>query len=681
MSDSIQITVAGIQKVLKRYDFKQAIAEYIWNGFDAKATVVHLDYVSNAIGFISKLQVSDNGYGISKLKLDEKFKPFFDSEKAIEIESPKNTSAVHGKNGVGRLTFFTFCAEAKWETVYVEGGKHFSYSIKIKAQSLNKYDSPSKVHKEIEKNVQPGTIVNFSNIFPALTIGKLEIDLHDFLCLEFGWFLELNRSNETQLLINGKLLDYSPIIGESKTLEFKDEETDDKFYVKYIRWNERINKEYSKFYFIGSDNKERYKEFTSLNNKGDHYYHSVFIQSSYFDHFPFKSNSESVQIGLLGGGRNDTVFRRLYKILSNFLRDERKPFLRAYTDKLIDEYEQERIFPEFGANSWDLYRKSELENVVRGLYEVQPKIFINLNTEQKKTFVGLLNLVLDSDERDKLFTILGEVVDLTTEERELMADVLKVTRLTRINQTIKLIEDRYKTIAQLKQLVLNPDLNANEVNHLQKVMENHYWIFGEQYHLVTAAEPKFEEALRRFTYLLKGEKKSKKIDHPDRNKEMDLFLCRQDILTDEIRNIVIELKHPDIKLGEKELTQVKTYMNVILNEPDFNGNNMSWEFYLVGSSFNNKKEIENELANSKPHGEKSLAFKSNQYKIYVKTWNEVFNDFQIKHKFLDNKLKVERKGLEGNFNSADDSVNAAIINTAAVSPDFVVAETANDIPF
>jgi hypothetical protein len=676
MSDSIQITVNGIVKVLKKYDYKQAIAEYIWNGFDATATRVDLNYEANPLGFITKMEVRDNGYGIIHGRLPEKFKPFFDSEKAIEIDSPKNTSAVHGKNGVGRLTFFKFCSEANWHTVYKEGRKKYQYGIKIKVQSLNKYDSPTNSLKEVtDKKVKPGTVVRFINVFPEVTEPMLSQDLFEFLCLEFGWYLELNKANGYQLIINGQELDYSGLIGDHEVFILKDEETKDEFEIRYIRWSERINREYSKFYYIGSDEKERYKEFTLLNNKGDHFFHSVFIKSKYFDHFAFKSATENTQICLIGSTRNDMVFRRLYKNLANYLRDKRKPFLRQYTERLIREYEQEGVFPEFGSNSWDKYQKAELENVVRGLYEVQPKIFVNLNIEQKKTFVRLLNLVLDSDERDKLFDILGEVVELTTEEREQMVDILKVTRLSRINQTIRLIEDRYKTIAQLKELVINPTLNANEVDHLQKMIESHYWIFGEQYHLVTAAEQKFEEALRRHTYLLRGEKKNKRIDHEDKNKEMDIFLCRQDILTDEIKNVVVELKHPLIKLGEKELTQVKTYMNVILNEPEFNGNNMTWEFFLIGNDFNKKKEIEAALENARPHGEKSLVFKSGQFRIYIKKWSEVFNDFEMKHKFINEKLKLERKTLEGdNLGSATKVVEMAIVNSAAMSATLIPQE-------
>ena len=43
--------------------------------------------------------------------------------------------------------------------------------------------------------------------------------------------------------------------------------------------------------------------------------------------------------------------------------------------------------------------------------------------------------------------------------------------------------------------MFNEELGAKEIPHLQDLIENHYWLFGEEYHLVTAAEPKFEEKL------------------------------------------------------------------------------------------------------------------------------------------------------------------------------------------
>ena len=44
-----------------------------------------------------------------------------------------------------------------------------------------------------------------------------------------------------------------------------------------------MGKEFSKFYFINSENEEQYKEATKPNKKSDEFYHSIFVKSQYFD--------------------------------------------------------------------------------------------------------------------------------------------------------------------------------------------------------------------------------------------------------------------------------------------------------------------------------------------------------------------------------------------------------------
>jgi uncharacterized protein (DUF736 family) len=165
--------------------------------------------------------------------------------------------------------------------------------------------------------------------------------------------------------------------------------------------------------------------------------------------------------------------------------------------------------------------------------------------------------------------------------------------------------------------------------------------------LVTKAEPDFEEALKRFTHLLTGKSVKRKIDHPDKEKEMDIFAVRRLPATDLIQNVVVELKHPDIKIGVKELTQVKTYMNVILDQPEFNASNMSWNFFLIGTEY--KAEITREMKNAKEHGERHLVFKLDdpEYKIYVLSWSELFTHFELRHKFILDKLDIEKEKISG----------------------------------
>lgn len=662
MASNVKITSKGIQKILKNYNPKLSVAEYIWNGFDAKANTITINYSANELGHLESFTIGDNGYGINLNKLASKFNPFYDSEKAIEISSPKHTSIMHGKNGVGRLTFFTFAHNAKWTTTYKEKDELVSGSIQINIDGLNTFQ-PTTFDKPIQN--QTGTEVSFFNI----TISKedLENSIIPFLICEFCWFLELNKAKNYSILINGEPLDFTQnILDFQDDIEIFYEPSDTAFKVKYIQWQTSLHKEFSKYYFLNENEIEVYKDYTTLNKKGDEFFHSVYISSDFFNDFDFNSNEEEIQSKLFGKAKSSPEYKFLIKEVNKFLREKRKPFLRIYASRLVEKYEQDGIMPIY-ENEWEeKYKRPQLEETIIGLYEAQPKLFAALNIDQKKTFVRLLDLLLDSNERENLFRIINEVVELEPEERADLANLFRTTKLNRIVETIKLIEDRYKTFYLLKDLVFNPDLKANEVDHLQKLIESHYWLFGEQYHLVTAAEPKFDEALRRYHYLLYQEDVDKKVEHPNKYKEMDIFACRQSILTNRIENIVIELKHPNVKLGRNQYIQVDKYLETILSEPEFNAPNMSWEFYLIGNDFDGSGFIERQIETNANHGIPSLIHwhDKGRVKVYAKKWSEIFTEFEIKHKFLNDKLKLEREQLTNELKTAKEVVEAAQEMTA-----------------
>lgn len=659
MANNVNITSGGIKKVLKNYNYSNAFAEYIWNGFDAKADTINVRYEANDLGNVEYIEISDNGYGIDYSKLSQKFKPFYESEKAIEISSPKHTSSMHGKNGVGRLTFFTFAHKAKWISTYQTKTQFISSCIIIDVNILNDF----KAELIENKSKSTGTTVIFNDI--QISRKDIELVIVPYLIREFCWFLELNKTNK--IFINDELLDYSDNISDfNDEIEINYERTNTIFKIKYIQWKESLHKEFSKYYFINSKDLEVYKDHTTLNKKADEYFHSVYIQSSFFDDFDFKSSEEESQVDLFGKAKSSPEYRYLIKEVNQYLREKRKPYLKLFADRLIDSYEESGILPTY-QNEWEeKYRKNDLIITLKNLYEVQPKLFTSLNREQKKTFVRLIDLILDSNERENLFKILDEVVELETEEREDLANLFKITRLNRITETIKLIEDRYKIYYKLKDLVFNKDLKANEVDHLQKIIESHYWIIGEQYHLVTAAEPKFEEALRRYIYLLTDKDEIVEIDHPHRLKEMDIFACRQSTSTNRIDNIVVELKHPLINLGNSQYTQVYNYLELIQKQPEFNAPNMHWEFYLIGNKFDSTNFIKNQINNSKPHGLQSLMLnlEDGRIKVYAKTWSEIFAEFEIKHNHLNSNLKLEKENLFNELNSANEIINAIKVNSA-----------------
>lgn len=657
-AENVQITSEGIKNSLHNYKPLEALAEYVWNGFDAQANRVDIEIGINEIDGVNYIRVIDNGSGIDRSLLPQKFRPFFQSEKTYD---PKERhSATHGKNGVGRLTFYTFANIAKWETVYRKDNELLSYGIEIDAAALEQY-TPDE---EKTTRKQTGTAVTFTDITSAdITPDTARI----YLAEEFCWFLELNSCSGYAIFVNGEELDYNNCIITKEDQHYIYEKTNMEYDVTYICWNRKLS-EYSKYYYVKSDGTELSKENTTLNNKGDQFYHSVFIRSQLFDNFDFKKTKLS-QTTLLGHyNMKSPEFEFIMSAVNRHLYDLRRPFVKKVVSKVINSLEIEDAFPTYDPNNVvDKFRKSQIEEMISAIYIAQPRIFTSFaNKEQKKTFIRLLDLIMMSGEVDSLFSIFNEILDMSEDERHDLADILKYTHLSNVTKTIRLIKDRYKAVDDIKQLVYNPDLNANEVNHLQKLIERHYWLFGEQYNLVTAAEPNFVEALKRYLKYLHEEYEDASVEHPDKLKQMDIFAVRQDVSQGKFHNIVVELKHPNVRLGERQLSQVKQYMRVILSIDQFNASNMTWEFYLVGNRFDSTNYIEDELENNKVHGIPYLVFEKPRYKVYVMRWSELFADFEMRHSHLNKMLQLEKEKLQTTYTTADEVVAQQADNTAVM---------------
>lgn len=181
---------------------------------------------------------------------------------------------------------------------------------------------------------------------------------------------------------------------------------------------------------------------------------------------------------------------------------------------------------------------------------------------------------------------------------------------------------------------------SNERNHIQRIIEENYWIFGEQYNLVSA-DVHMQKALEKYLLQL-GQAVGELEDIPeeDKKKRMDIFLCGsrvQDYSVEE--NLIVELKAPRVRLTSEVVNQIANYAHIIRKEKQFNSSDRSWKFIAVCS------EIDSDvLAECVDPVEKHLVRKiSTNFKIYAMTWDDVFTNFRIRHDHLLRKLKFRQE--------------------------------------
>lgn len=626
-------------------DYKEAICEYVWNGFEAHATEVNIDYSLNVASGVGTLSISDNGEGIVYDSISDTFGAFLTSQKnllSLKMKSKAN-------KGKGRFSFSAFATGAKWTTTYKESDsddyKEYEIVLENDKKEVLNYTEP-----QISAIKKTGTRVEFDNIF-SLTAENMAFEvLEPALLKEFAWFLYLCKGRNLKININGKPIEYDKYINTEFSEKTIATIAGSRFEVTLIVWAEAIREKFCCYFF---DSKDEVKniETTSFNRNTVEFNHSVFVKSDFFDGQEcIDTEMESDQISLFTDEDDKKVYKDLKKFIAEFIEKKIGNYMSQKADDAVRQMIEERkTFPEFSDDPYGKMQKQDLEKVTKEIYKIEPKIFYKLKPVQEKSLLGFLNLLLNSRERENVLTIVEQIVELTPEQRQDFSDMLRKTKLENVIDTIKFIQDRYKVIELLKTIVFDMTQYANERNHIQKIVQQHFWLFGEQFNLASADE-RMKNALEKYINILYGEKDIEATLDEDAEQErrMDIFMCNaRDIEasfgTTMEENIIVELKAPKVILSKKVLRQIEDYMDFVRKQPNFNSEYRRWKFIAVCKEVD--EDVKGRYKTFEDKGKIGLVHQIENYEVYALTWDDIFKSFELRHAPLLKRLKYDREKL------------------------------------
>lgn len=626
-------------------DYKEAICEYVWNGFEAHATEVNIDYSLNVASGVGTLSISDNGEGIVYDSISDTFGAFLTSQKnllSLKMKSKAN-------KGKGRFSFSAFATGAKWITTYKESDsddyKEYEIVLENDKKEVLNYTEP-----QLSAIKKTGTKVEFDNIF-CLTAENMAFEvLEPALLKEFAWFLYLCKGRNLKININGKPIEYDKYINTEFSEKTIATIAGSRFEVTLIVWAEAIREKFCCYFF---DSKDEVKniETTSFNRNTVEFNHSVFVKSDFYDGQEcIDTEMESDQISLFTDEDDKKVYKDLKKFIAEFIEKKIGNYMSQKADDAVRQMIEERkTFPEFSDDPYGKMQKQDLEKVTKEIYKIEPKIFYKLKPVQEKSLLGFLNLLLNSRERENVLTIVEQIVELTPEQRQDFSDMLRKTKLENVIDTIKFIQDRYKVIELLKTIVFDMTQYANERDHIQKIVQQHFWLFGEQFNLASADE-RMKNALEKYINILYGEKDIEAILDEDTEQErrMDIFMCNaRDIEasfgTTMEENIIVELKAPKVILSKKVLRQIEDYMDFVRKQPNFNSEYRRWKFIAVCKEVD--EDVKGRYKTFEDKGKIGLVHQIENYEVYALTWDDIFKSFELRHAPLLKRLKYDREKL------------------------------------
>lgn len=379
------------------------------------------------------------------------------------------------------------------------------------------------------------------------------------------------------------------------------------------------------------------------------FYHAAYVKSDEFNGYTPSIEEENEQQVLLDSDQKKLV-GAVKKEIRKALEEFREPYIEKISEALVDKLKEEKVMP-----SPELLHVSEehFSELVRQTYVIAPEIYSGMSIDNKKMILGLLASLMGTNESGIILKMIDDVYKLSNTQRAKLEDLLKRTSLGNIIDTIQEIDYRLQTLDDLENLVYDTDKYKNtlEVKHLQKILDKDFWVFGEEYRLVSSTEGAIRKTINKFAneiLEIKGYN-----TESDSKKEVDLFLSKKILRHNpngmsEVHNIIVELKRPSVKLGKQELDQISEYKRKILEDPVCKSDNIHWTFILVGRDFSDDEVVSDAIENMRNYGEASRGLveyvQKKNCKTYIRKWSDIINcELRPQYEYLKEKLKLKQR--------------------------------------
>lgn len=611
-----------LEKISKTNPYN-ALAEIIWNGFDANSDKVEVFIKNNSLGGIGSLEVHDSGYGIDYSRLNEFFGQLGGSWK--KTEKKLRNSLLHGENGQGRFKVYALGEQVEWETVYNDGETNQEYSIKGDANKIGEVlpSEPKKTKKQL------GTSVYINNLIDKLSLPQKETQekLARIFCLYLSKHpnkkLFLDGNEITPLLVRESVDDYdfgdlTLASGRKVTLK-----------ISIVQWKNKSDR----IIYLCDENGfvlgERLIKSKARITQNDI---SVYATSDYF--------KELCRLGTLENDL-DPDSNEILEIIEDKIKKHFVDKDLKNKSKIIENWIDEGIYPYNDQDSRDVVKNAERQvfdilavNVANHLDKFEKQ-----NKKSKQFTFTLLKQAIENNP-ESVQKIISEVLGLKKEEQDDLANLLKQTTLSSVIKSAQIITDRLNFIKGLENLLFDKKTKKEllERDQLHKILEQESWIFREDFALA-GSEDSLNEVLEKHIKLLKKDNVdlSDEVTRTDGTSgRVDLFFSKsRQPREGEFEHLVVELKRPSQKINQTILGQIKGYAVAISREERFDKSKTKWIFIAVSNELDDSIETDvNQL--NRPKG---LVVDAPNLSVWIYSWAEIINQAKSKYMFFSNQLK------------------------------------------
>lgn len=596
------------------------LSELIWNAFDADAEHVIIAAEQNELGGWDALTVEDDGSGMSEMSANVSFSKVGDSWKAApNSRSEIKKRPLHGRHGRGRYAAFALGEYVRWtSTVDASGSLQTVESTGVRSD-LTTVDVKSVETGELTR----GTTVRIS----ALSNECLrDLDRENYLRNETisEFALHLDRFEDFRITMFGEELDPKSVQLDTQRLEVQNPEgiTGD-IELTVIEWD--LPNVDRRLYLVSDDGSIIDEMPPGIQAPGTDF-------TAYLKWKGFTSGQP-----LIFEDDEETPAGKVIRAAKAKLREYLVLAMRRREKETIEKWQREGVYPYATAP------RSESEKTARSAFNVVAQAFsrtveASKSSDLKKMALGLLKEAFEQSP-ESVLPILQSVAKLPKARVEELTDLLDRTELASLISAGRMVGDRLDFIQALNALVFDKlsRKHTKERRQLHRILAQETWIFGEEWSL-TGDDVRLTEVLKNHLSLLEQDAELASGDavlrEDGRDGIPDLVLGRKmRIAKNSYEQLVVELKRPGHTLEDKDVMQIRSYASAIKADPRFDQQNVSWEFWLIGTDMKNTVDE----SRNQPHLPPGVV-QAAPYRIVVKTWAEVISEAEFRLQFVQESL-------------------------------------------
>lgn len=601
------------------------LCELVWNAFDDDATTVLIRVEANDLGAVELIHVEDNGNGMSRERAESAFSKVGDSWKRMPGTKSDRGRPVHGKHGRGRYASFSLGRSVHWvstsravadeelKTIQVAGARSSLSSFEIDDLPLETSTSGTRV------------VIGAVSEEAATAFDQVE-GLRQRLLTEFALHLERHKDFRIEFL--GTAIEPASVIADRSSIDVAlPEGIPGQAVLTVIEWT--VQNVERRLYLCREDGSIVDEMAPGVQAPGAEF--TAYLSWDGFVH----------DQGLLLEGDNQTPAGRVVQAARAALRQHVAGAARRREAATVARWKAEGVYPYKGEP------RTRAEKATRDTFNVVALAASRTVDEAKShsTKALALSLLKETFENDPeaLLPILKQFSKLPSVRIDELREILERTTLTQLISVGKEVGGRIDFLNGLNALIFDKLTKKKmlERAQLHRILAHETWIFGEEWSL-TGDDERLNEVLKKFlTKLgvdveLAGDRPVLREDGSDGIP--DLVLGRQlETRENHYSHLVVELKRPNHRLTDDDVSQLRSYASAITNDERFDQPNSSWEFWLVGNETTNAVDEQREQENL-PFG---VVQNSKKYRLIVRTWAEVLGDAEHRLKFVQKSLQYE----------------------------------------